>query len=161
MSHFLFLNASTRAPGQVGNTETLARRAAEALPADAKQTWLALAGLDLPAFVDHRHTTGVYPMPEGDAKQVLDALLSATDVVFVSPVYWFSVPSPLKLCLDQLLRGQRFTKPMLDRHGLFALRVCTRHRPLMFLNGSYPILRIRTSDPLPSFDVGCGSTAVS
>ena len=101
MSHFLFLNASTRAPGQVGNTETLARRAAEALPADAKQTWLALAGLELPAFVDHRHTTGVYPMPEGDAKQVLDALLAATDVVFVSPVYWFSVPSPLKLCLDQ------------------------------------------------------------
>ncbi|MFO1346660.1 MAG: NAD(P)H-dependent oxidoreductase [Rhodocyclaceae bacterium] len=101
MSHFLFLTASTREPGQVGNTETLARRAAEALPADAKQTWLALAGLGLPAFVDHRHTTGVYPMPEGDAKQVLDALLAASDVVFVSPVYWFSVPSPLKLCLDQ------------------------------------------------------------
>ena len=53
-----------------------------------------LPGLDLPAFVDHRHTTGVYPMPEGDAKQVLDALLAASDVVFVSPVYWFSVPSP-------------------------------------------------------------------
>ena len=34
-------------------------------------------------------------------KQVLDALLAASDVVFVSPVYWFSVPSPLKLCLDQ------------------------------------------------------------
>ena len=31
MPHFLFLNASTRAPGQVGNTETLARRAAQAL----------------------------------------------------------------------------------------------------------------------------------
>ena len=53
MSHFLFLTASTREPGQVGNTETLARRAAEALPADAKQTWLALAGLGLPAFVYH------------------------------------------------------------------------------------------------------------
>lgn len=101
MTNFLFLNASTREPGQTGNTETLARRAAEALPADAAQTWLALAGLDVPAFVDHRHTTGTYPMPEGDAKRVLDALLEATDIVFVSPVYWFSVPSPLKLCLDQ------------------------------------------------------------
>ena len=49
MSHFLFLTASTHEPGQgwVGNTETLARRAAEALPTDAKQTWLALAGLGL------------------------------------------------------------------------------------------------------------------
>lgn len=101
MTNFLFLNASTREPGQTGNTETLARRAAEALPADAAQTWLALAGLDVPAFVDQRHTTGTYPMPEGDAKRVLDALLEATDIVFVSPVYWFSVPSPLKLCLDQ------------------------------------------------------------
>ena len=101
MTHFLFLNASTRAPGQVGNTETLARRAAQALPAEAQQTWLALAGLNLPAFVDHLHTTGVYPAPEGDAKVVLDALLAATDIVFVSPVYWFSVPSPLKVCLDQ------------------------------------------------------------
>lgn len=101
MTHFLFLNASTRVPGQVGNTETLARRASEALPADAKQTWLTLSGLHLPAFVDHRHTTGTYPMPDGDAKRVLEALLAATDIVFVSPVYWFSVPSPLKLCLDQ------------------------------------------------------------
>jgi multimeric flavodoxin WrbA len=101
MSHFLFLNASTRPPGPFGNTETLARRAAEALPAEVAQTWLALAGLELPAFVDQRHTTGVYPAPEGDAKRVLDALLAATDIVFVSPVYWFSVPSPLKLCLDQ------------------------------------------------------------
>lgn len=101
MKHYLFLNASTREPGQTGNTETLARRAARALPADATQTWLALAALDLPAFVDRRHTSGTYPMPEGDAKRLLDALLAATDIVFVSPVYWFSVPSPLKLCLDQ------------------------------------------------------------
>lgn len=101
MKHYLFLNASTREPGQTGNTETLARRAAQALPADATQTWLALAALDLPAFVDRRHTSGSYPMPEGDAKRLLDALLAATDIVFVSPVYWFSVPSPLKLCLDQ------------------------------------------------------------
>ncbi|MBI2308563.1 MAG: NAD(P)H-dependent oxidoreductase [Rhodocyclales bacterium] len=101
MKHYLFLNASTREPGHVGNTETLARRAALALPAGAAQTWLSLAGLDLPSFVDRRHTAGTYEMPEGDAKRVLDALLDATDIVLVSPVYWFSVPSPLKLCLDQ------------------------------------------------------------
>ena len=41
MSHFLFLNASTREPGHVGNSETLARHAAAALPAG--QSWLKLA----------------------------------------------------------------------------------------------------------------------
>lgn len=100
MSQFLFLNASTREPGHVGNTETLARRAAASLPAEAKQTWCKLADLELPPFIDLRHTAGTYPMPTGEGKPLLDATLAATDLVFVSPVYWFSVPSPLKLYLD-------------------------------------------------------------
>ena len=67
MSHFLFLNASTREPGHIGNTETLARRAAETLPAGTQQTWCKLADLELPPFVDLRHTAGTYPMPMADA----------------------------------------------------------------------------------------------
>ena len=100
MSHFLFLNASTREPGHIGNSETLARRAAEGLSADTKQTWCKLADLELPPFVDLRHTAGTYPMPMADAKAMLDATLAATDLVFVSPVYWFAAPSPLKTYLD-------------------------------------------------------------
>lgn len=100
MPHFLFLNASTREPGQTGNTETLARHAAQALPADTEQTWLRLADLELPPFVDRRHTTGTYPMPDGDLKTLLDATLAASDLVFVSPVYWFSIPAELKTYLD-------------------------------------------------------------
>ncbi|GAA5175367.1 NAD(P)H-dependent oxidoreductase [Niveibacterium umoris] len=101
MQSFLFLTASTREPGHTGNTETLARAAAAALPADMPQRWIALAQCDLPAFVDLRHTTGSYPPPAGDAATLLDATLTASDIVFVSPVYWFSVPSPLKTYLDQ------------------------------------------------------------
>ena len=100
MSRFLFLNATTREPGQTGNSEILARRAAESLPAGSEQVWLKLAELNLPPFVDLRHTAGTYPMPEGDAKTLLDETLAATDLVFVSPVYWFSIPSPLKTYLD-------------------------------------------------------------
>lgn len=100
MSHFLFLNASTREPGHIGNTETLARRAAAGLPAGTGQTWCKLADLELPPFVDLRHTAGTYPMPMADAKDLLDATLAATDIVFVSPVYWFSIPSSLKTYLD-------------------------------------------------------------
>lgn len=99
--HFLFLNASTREPGHTGNSETLARQAAAHLPADVGQTWHNLAELSLAPFVDRRHTTGAYPMPDGDARLLLEATLAASDLVFVSPVYWFSIPSPLKTYLDQ------------------------------------------------------------
>jgi len=98
--HFLFLVTSTREPGHLGNTEWLARQAAAALPADTRQTWLQLARLSLPPFTDLRHTAGQYPAPTGDMKLLLDATLEATDVVFVSPVYWYSIPAPLKTYLD-------------------------------------------------------------
>ena len=32
--------------------------------------------------------------------KTLDATLAATDIVFVSPVYWYSIPAPLKTYLD-------------------------------------------------------------
>lgn len=97
---FLFLVASTRVPGVLGNTEALARRAAAGLPADASQRWEHLAHLALPPFVDHRHDIGSYPMPEGDLLRLLDATLAASDIVLVAPVYWFSLPATLKHYLE-------------------------------------------------------------
>lgn len=96
----LFLVASTREPGQQGNTEWLARRAAEALPAGCATQWLHLAQLTMPVLVDRRHTTGEYPVPEGDLGALLDATMAASDIVFVAPVYWYSLPSTLKIYLD-------------------------------------------------------------
>lgn len=98
--HLLFLVGSTRLPGVTGNTEALARGAAKALPADVQQTWLQLRDLPLPPFEDHRHGRGTYPMPEDGGRRLLDATLAATELVFVAPVYWYSLPSPLKLYLD-------------------------------------------------------------
>ena len=100
MSHYLFLVASTREPGHMGNTEWLARQAAAQLPAQARQTWLNLSETPLPEFVDIRHTAGRYPMPEGRMKELLDATLACTDLVLVAPVYWFSFPAALKTYLD-------------------------------------------------------------
>ncbi|MGA0609089.1 flavodoxin family protein [Caldimonas sp. KR1-144] len=98
---FLFLNASTREPGVLGNTEQLARTAAQALPSSLQQTWLRLPEHALPPFVDHRHGRGSYPMPaDGEGLALLEATLAASDLVFVSPVYWYSIPAPLKLYLD-------------------------------------------------------------
>jgi multimeric flavodoxin WrbA len=100
MREVLFLVAASREPGQTGNTETLARRAAAALPPGVTARWVHLAALDLPPFVDRRHTTGTYEAPNGELAMLLEATLAASDLVVVTPVYWFSMPTPLKAWLD-------------------------------------------------------------
>ncbi|MEV7597579.1 NAD(P)H-dependent oxidoreductase [Kitasatospora sp. NPDC089797] len=96
---FLFLDASSRVGG---NTEQLARLAAESsLPEGAEQHWLRLDEHPLPPFQDLRHTgDGSYPEPVGHERTLLEATLAATDVVFVAPLYWYTLPTSAKLYLD-------------------------------------------------------------
>jgi NAD(P)H-dependent FMN reductase len=94
--NFLFLLSSTR---RLGNSEQLAYCAANSLPPNSQQRWLHLLDYPLPDFVDLRHN-GVYPAPAGNAKLLLDATLEATDIVIVTPLYWYSLPVQAKLYLD-------------------------------------------------------------
>ena len=96
---FLFLISSAR---RNGNTEQLARRAAARLPAQVAQEWINLAELKLPPFADLRHASDKAwaPAVEGPARQLLEATLAATDLVMVTPVYWYSLPTAAKLYLD-------------------------------------------------------------
>ncbi|MHC3459826.1 flavodoxin family protein [Streptomyces flavovirens] len=95
---FLFLLGSSRADG---NTEMLARIAAEQLPASAEQRWLHLRDLPLPEFEDLRHHPEALPTaPTGHAATLLEATLAATDVVIASPLYWYAVSSSTKRYLD-------------------------------------------------------------
>jgi multimeric flavodoxin WrbA len=114
---YLFIVASTREEGHLGNTEWLARQAAAALPADA-QRWLHLARLSVPPFVDLRHTAGQYPMPVGDLKTLLDATLACDTLVLVAPVYWYSFPANLKTYLDHWSAFMRI--PSVDFKGEMA-----------------------------------------
>ncbi|WP_306332612.1 flavodoxin family protein [Streptomyces sp. KL118A] len=98
---FLFVLGSARPEG---NTELLARKAAEQLPSDVEQRWLNLAELPLPDFEDRRHDgtrPRARPRPVGDNEAtLLDATLEATDIVIVSPLYWYSLSATVKRYLD-------------------------------------------------------------
>lgn len=97
---FLFLVASAR---REGNTETLARLAAERLSEDVEQQWIYLDEHPLAPFEDIRHHSGKnnpYPQPGGNERLLLEATLAATDIVFVTPLYWYSMPSSAKLYMD-------------------------------------------------------------
>ncbi|MFD4030152.1 flavodoxin family protein [Streptomyces sp. NPDC058637] len=94
---FLFVLGSSRADG---NTETLARLAAEQLPAGYEQRWLDLRDIPLPDFEDLRHGDGGHSTPTGHAATLLEATLGATDVVIASPLYWYAVSTSTKRYLD-------------------------------------------------------------
>ncbi|WP_416983129.1 flavodoxin family protein [Streptomyces sp. T028] len=94
---FLFVLGSSRADG---NTEALARRAAEQLDPSVEQTWISLAEHPLPDFEDLRHGSDHVRPTEGSLALLLDATLAATDVVIASPLYWYSVSTHVKRYLD-------------------------------------------------------------
>jgi multimeric flavodoxin WrbA len=94
---FLFLLGSSRPDG---NTELLARRAAEQLPAHVEQRWISLAEHPLPEFEDLRHDSDHTRPTEGAEALLLDATLAATDLVIASPLYWYSLSAPVKRYLD-------------------------------------------------------------
>ena len=97
-SKFVFVLGSSRYDG---NTEHLARRAAEILPETAGRQWLRLIEHPLPPFEDIRHhETRKYEITSEHEKALLDATLSATDLVIASPVYWYSLSASTKLYLD-------------------------------------------------------------
>lgn len=83
----------------LGNTETLARAAAEHLPADIPQRWVDLNELPLPDFQDGRHETGEWPVEETE-QMLREATLEATDVVLATPLYWYTVSAQTKRYLD-------------------------------------------------------------
>lgn len=95
---FLFLLGSARTDG---NAEQLARLAADRLPASVEQRWLRLTDVPLEPFTDVRHTgDGTYPELTGHGRTLFDATVGATDLVIVSPLYWYTLSTSVKLYFD-------------------------------------------------------------
>ena len=83
-SQYLFLTASTHESGHLGNTKWLAQQAALRLPTDVQATWHHLARMQMPPFVDLRHTAGQYPMPECDMHTLLQATMAQASTFFAA-----------------------------------------------------------------------------
>ncbi|MBU8896362.1 hypothetical protein DRW03_27590 [Corallococcus sp. H22C18031201] len=93
----LFLLSSGRAQG---NAEQLARHAAKSLPANTQADWVRLDSLQGEPFLDLRHTPAGYSAPGPIASALAEHTLAADELVFVAPVYWYSLPASAKLYLD-------------------------------------------------------------
>jgi hypothetical protein len=113
---FAWLLGSSR---RGGNSEALARAAGATLPPGVSQTWLRLADLPLPQFVDIRHEgDGTFPPPRDNERILFDATVEASDLVIVSPVYWYSVSALVKHYLDYWTAWMRV--PEVDFRGVMA-----------------------------------------
>ncbi|WP_406007349.1 NAD(P)H-dependent oxidoreductase [Streptomyces sp. NBC_00637] len=129
---FLFVLGSSRPDG---NTELLARAAAEQLPSDVEQTWISLARHPLPDFEDQRHDSDRVRPTEGNAALLLDATLAATDIVIASPLYWYSVSGQTKRYLDHWAGWLRTPglgfKAALAGHTLWGVTALADDRPVV------------------------------
>jgi multimeric flavodoxin WrbA len=127
VDRILFLLGSAR---RSGNTELLAREAA-AQVADVPQRWLHLSDVPLAPFEDFRHD-GSWTTPVGNEAELYSATLEASDLVFASPTYWYSLSAPTKLYLDywtKWLRLPGFREAMVGK-TLWVVTTLTdgRHR---------------------------------
>jgi multimeric flavodoxin WrbA len=104
---FLFLLAGARPDG---NTQLLARAAAEQLPSGTEQRWVDLV-VRLPDYQDSRHAAEPWPEQEENEALLHEATLAATDVVIASPLYWYSLSSYAKRYLDYWSKWLRTPDP--------------------------------------------------
>ncbi len=107
MSGLLILAASPRGNGTTARAADMALREARSLGLDP--LCLSLAGLRLPGC-DHCGICRNAPhacrlAEEDDTERVLSALQAAERVLWISPVYFYGLPSRAKALAD---RGQRF-----------------------------------------------------
>jgi multimeric flavodoxin WrbA len=146
---FLFVLGSSRADG---NTEILARAAAAQLPAGIPQRWVDLNALPLPDFQDGRHETDDWPTGESE-EELRRATLEATDIVLVSPLYWYTVSAQTKRYLDYwsgwlTVPGSEFKERMAGR-TLWGVTVMADHDEsaadglVTTLNNSAAYMRMR------------------
>ncbi|MCY0998516.1 NAD(P)H-dependent oxidoreductase [Myxococcus sp. MISCRS1] len=104
----LFLLSSAR---ENGNAEQLARKAAESLPPGTVAEWVNLERYRGEVFKDLRHSPGGYTQPlSPELWDLAQRTVSADELVFVAPVYWYGLPANAVSYLEHWSHWLRITE---------------------------------------------------
>lgn len=92
---------------QQGNSATLAEKVVHGLD----YQWIDLTKYHFNPVRDVRHAEGKITDYQDDYIEVLDKMLESDTVIFVSPVYWYSVSASMKAFIDhwsETLRDEKY-----------------------------------------------------
>ncbi|MBT2599549.1 flavodoxin family protein [Oceanobacillus sp. ISL-74] len=120
MSVIVF-HGSTR---EHGNTELLTYRA---VPKEVG-THIYLREYQIEPIVDQRHDEEGFDKIEDDHQLLIDQLLQHDTIVFATPIYWYSMSTPMKLFIDrwsQILRHPNYAhfREALSKKDVYAIIV--------------------------------------
>jgi multimeric flavodoxin WrbA len=86
-----------------GNSELLLDRAVDGLPA----TRIYLSELAIDPIQDLRHDPAGFPPVDGPVRDLFEAMLSHDLLLFGCPIYWYGMPTHLKLLVDRWSQALR------------------------------------------------------
>lgn len=110
-----------------GNSAWLGRRALEGI----EHTAVNLSEYTIEPVRDGRHDGG-FPLVEDDYRALVSEMLHHEDIVFVTPIYWYTMSSRLKLFID------RFSESLRDEELMFRERMRGKRLHLIAVGGDRP-----------------------
>lgn len=111
-----------------GNSDTLTDRVVDGLPC----TRVYLAENHIRPIVDLRHTeTGFAPVDD-DYDQIIEQVRAHDLLVFGAPIYWYGMPSQMKLFFD------RWTQSLRDKRYQFKAEMAHKQAYVVLTGGDNP-----------------------
>lgn len=110
-----------------GNSEWLGVRALEGIPHQS----VDLANTMIQPVEDRRHHGGFLPIGD-DYRRIVEEMLQHEDIVFITPIYWYSMSTKMKLFID------RFSESLRDEDLRFRERMQGKRFHLIAVGGDDP-----------------------
>lgn len=115
-----------------GNTEYLASKAIDGLYTEK----IFLRDYKILPIEDYRHSPGGFPPVEDDYDRVMDRILPHETLVFVTPIYWYSMTGTMKNFID------RWSQAMRDpRYPEFRKQLADKTAFVIAAGGDHPYIK--------------------
>ncbi len=113
-----------------GNSEWLGEQALKGIPHVA----VDLANVSIQPIEDRRHHGGFLPIGD-DYRRIVEEMLEHDDILFITPIYWYSMSTKMKLFID------RFSESLRDEELDFKSRMAGKRFHLIAVGGDDPRLK--------------------